>query len=151
MRIVLGDITSVRFGIIVHGCNAQGVMGSGVAEALRDKYPQIYDDYRQRYENNSLNLGDIVTTQIDDRLLVVSLISQENYGKDGKKYASLFAIQTGLEKILYMRENSKFHLEPIVLPRIGAGLGGLDWVNVENMLLALEKRYNNLEFTVCVL
>ena len=39
------DITTVDRGIIAHGCNCQGVMGSGVARFLRDKYPQIFPEY----------------------------------------------------------------------------------------------------------
>src|SRR5271167_114181 len=40
------DITTVDEGIIAHGCNCQGVMGSGVARFLRDKYPQIFPYYQ---------------------------------------------------------------------------------------------------------
>ncbi len=38
-KYVSGDIRCVSSGIIVHGCNAQGVMGSGVALALRTTWP----------------------------------------------------------------------------------------------------------------
>jgi O-acetyl-ADP-ribose deacetylase (regulator of RNase III) len=30
-QIKFGDILDAQYGIIVHGCNAQGVMGSGTA------------------------------------------------------------------------------------------------------------------------
>ena len=46
IKVKLGDICSVNSGIIVHGCNAQGVMGSGVAKAIRLKYPQVFEDYK---------------------------------------------------------------------------------------------------------
>ena len=47
------NITEVTQGVIVHGCNAQGVMGSGVAKQLRAKYPEIYVDYLDGLEEYS--------------------------------------------------------------------------------------------------
>ena len=42
---IRGDIITSLDDHIVHGCNAQGVMGSGVAKALRDEWPQIFKPY----------------------------------------------------------------------------------------------------------
>lgn len=34
-----GNLLDITSGVIVHGCNMRGVMGSGVALAIRNKYP----------------------------------------------------------------------------------------------------------------
>lgn len=39
-----GDLLSSK-GIIVHGVNSQGVMGSGVAKQIKDKWPEAYGSY----------------------------------------------------------------------------------------------------------
>ena len=44
MKIKHGDILSVANGIIVHQVNAQGVMGSGLAKQIREKYPMAFDE-----------------------------------------------------------------------------------------------------------
>ena len=64
IKVKLGDICSVNSGIIVHGCNAQGVMGSGVAKAIRLKYPQVFEDYKNFKNQFGLELGDYIPTQI---------------------------------------------------------------------------------------
>ena len=38
MKIVVSDLLDIEQGMIVHGCNAQGVMGAGVADQIRRKY-----------------------------------------------------------------------------------------------------------------
>lgn len=42
-----GNLLDVTKGIIMHGCNCQGVMGSGVALAVKRKYPLAFDRYSQ--------------------------------------------------------------------------------------------------------
>ena len=56
---IKGDLLQWPSGInvIAQSCNAQGVMGSGLAKVIRDTYPQVYSDYRAAYEANTLTLG----------------------------------------------------------------------------------------------
>lgn len=44
---IVMDITTATRGIVVHGVNCQGVMGSGVALAIRTKWPQIFESYKK--------------------------------------------------------------------------------------------------------
>ena len=77
------DITTVDFGVIVHQVNCQGVMGSGVAKAIRDKWPQVFTSYYSKYqkfciEGKSL-LGEIDVCPINEHLFVVNLFGQEDF------------------------------------------------------------------------
>ena len=42
-----GDLLNVTEGIILHGCNGQGVMGAGVAKAIKMKYPEAFTAYKE--------------------------------------------------------------------------------------------------------
>ena len=44
---VQGDITKSDCDIICHQVNCQGVMNSGVAKAIREKWPEVYDNYKR--------------------------------------------------------------------------------------------------------
>ena len=48
---VKGNLFDEPQEIIVHGCNARGVMGAGFAKDLKEKYPENYKEYR-KYCNN---------------------------------------------------------------------------------------------------
>lgn len=46
IQVIAGDITKAKENIIGHQVNCKGVMGSGVALDLRNKYPAIFDPYK---------------------------------------------------------------------------------------------------------
>ena len=120
------DITKVRSGIIVHGCNAQGVMGSGVAKQLRATYPDIFTDYCELIANfNRVGmsaLGKVAWSDITTDLVVANAITQCFYGQDGKKYVSYDALDAAFASIASFAKvtESTIHI-PFL---IGAGLGG---------------------------
>jgi O-acetyl-ADP-ribose deacetylase (regulator of RNase III) len=117
-----GDLLTTDIKHIAHGCNAQGVMGSGVAKAIRDKYPQAYRDYNDVYNSRGLNLGDAVYSHQDDGKIIVNAITQQNYGRDPNiVYVSYWAIAESFRKI------EMFNIKEIALPMIGAGLANGDW------------------------
>ena len=80
---------------LVHCCNAQGVMGSGIAKQIKKEFPDAYNVYRQSYiRKQKLPLGSI--TYSDG---VFNLVGQEYYGYDGKRYMNYGAIAKGFNHI----------------------------------------------------
>lgn len=159
MKYVDGNITEATQFFIAHGCNAQGAMGSGVAQALRVKWPQIFEPYK-RACNSMHILSDsyavsFVPVDVPDHV-VLNLITQDRYGRDGKKYASYLRITESLTDVidLYSRALNPVEYDrnqfEIAIPKIGAGLGGLKWEFVEEILKELEEKYPNVEFVVYV-
>lgn len=132
------DITTVVSGVIVHGCNAQGVMGSGVARALRNKWPQIYDPYRRMCDKERYSqrlLGEVCPVDVSDDptlpIYVLNGITQQLFGADGKPYADINAIRSVLKKSM---DFASQHELDLYLPEIGCGLGGLKWDDVQQVM-----------------
>lgn len=115
--------------IVVHGCNAQGVMGSGFAKELRSRYPDAYTEYRNTFLNKGLALGDVVCYIPTDNLVIANAITQVNYGYDGKKYVSYDAIDTAFTEIEDMASTlvQYQHSVEVHFPLLGAGLAGGNW------------------------
>lgn len=131
------DVTTVDSGIVIHGVNCKGVMGSGVALAIRNKWPQVYTQYKQACDANvdhmEAMLGESHYVLIHhgkngEPLYVGNVFTQLNYGKDGKVYANLEAVKHG---ILTTIDFANAIGAPIYMPRIGCGLGGLDWDDID--------------------
>ena len=118
------NILEVTSGVIVHGCNAQGVMGSGVAKQLRAKYPEIYDAYvthLDSFKTNSCSpLGSVNFVLVHSGLTVANAITQEFYGRDGKQYVSYEALHKALADVVDVADGHTVHVPYL----IGAGLGG---------------------------
>lgn len=136
-----GDVVNAFYlgqvDVLVHQCNARGIMGSGIAKQIKDSFPAAFDDYKQRHttQGNHLELGQNVITTIERQLeqcngLIVNLIGQNNFLPRGQKHTSYDAIHDGLT-------NLKEHLEDyhkVAMPKIGAGLGGGDWKVIEAII-----------------
>ena len=45
IRYEKGDVLTTNDDIIIHGCNSAGVMGAGVALAIKRKYPKAEIDH----------------------------------------------------------------------------------------------------------
>jgi len=139
IRIVRGNLLDAK-GMIVHGCNAQGVMGSGVAKAIRAKWPGAYAVYRAAYEKAGLCLG-TVTTWRDDDVTVVNGITQEFYGRDGRVYVDYDAVGAVFKTVAEMQRISR---QDVNFPLIGCGLGGGDWTKVAKIIENTQHPSTNL-------
>lgn len=133
MRIIKADILSHTCDLLVHGVNLKGKFNAGLAKIIRKKYPPVYVSYMSTYKN--AELGDYVPIILGEKV-VCNLFSQKTYGRTGI-HADLKAIENGLRRIIN-------DLEPalIAIPKIGCGLGGLDWSDVRVILEELEKEYS---------
>lgn len=144
-----GSLLDATEGLIVHGCNAQGVMGSGVAAAVREMYPQAFRDYRAAYERQGhrLHLGQIIWTRIstEPKLAVANAITQEFYGRDPNRvYADYQAIETIFTKLGHYARQWQV---PVHFPLIGAGLANGDWGIIEPII---EKALDGVQHTLWI-
>lgn len=123
------DLLQTEVRHLIHGCNSRGAMGSGVAKAIRDKYPQAYRDYRDTYDNYGLELGNIVVSVQDDEKVIHNAITQLDYGRDKNRvYVSYWAIAEVFRKI------NQWGIREIALPKIGSGLANGDWNVIEAII-----------------
>lgn len=131
---VKGDLLQTEVKHIIHGCNSHGVMGSGVAKVLREKYPKAYQDYNDAYNSYGLALGDNIVSVQDDGKVIHNAITQKDYGRrDDRVYVSYWAIAEVFRKI------NSWGVKEVALPKIGAGLANGDWnvisAIIENTLI----------------
>lgn len=137
-----GNLLSVKNGIIAHGCNAQGVMGSGVAKQIADTYPDALIQYKadvSKWVDESLIrsrahlLGRVSLWSNSDNFAIASMITQENYGKDGRKYVSYDAMDAAFASLAKAAASVNMSIN---IPLIGAGLGGGNWKIIESIIEA---------------
>lgn len=128
-----GNLLDVTEGVILHGCNAQGVMGSGVALAVRWKYPQAYDKYLSFLNTNDGEvLGDIVWVKVSDTLCIANAITQQYYGRNNKRYVNYSALAKCFMEVIDTCAAN--YIKELHFPKIGAGLGGGDWNIIEQLI-----------------
>jgi O-acetyl-ADP-ribose deacetylase (regulator of RNase III) len=137
MNIIEKDILTVERGIICQQVNCQIVMGSGLAMAIRDKWPIVYEDYINdclKYKNDFERLGLTEYVKVGDKLFICNIFGQLYYGYDRKKrYTDYSALNTAFRDIA--QEKDQLGKLDIYFPfNFGCDRGGADWNIVSKMI-----------------
>ena len=124
---------------IAHVCNCQGVMGSGIAKTIKERYPQAFNEYRKHEETRGLTLGSVSVAKFnthDGSKLVLNLHAQEFYGTDGKRYLDYEAMY---ECLIEARHWLNFYdIKSLGVPyNMGCDRAGGSWTIVEAMIKAV--------------
>jgi O-acetyl-ADP-ribose deacetylase (regulator of RNase III) len=144
IKIIKGDMLKVQRGILVHGCNCYGVMGAGIAQQVRSRWPDVYDFYARHCETLGKGaLGTITIHNPAKDLVLVNAMTQDGFGK-GMRHVNYEAVAQCFERINDVLGHKASQL-PVCFPMIGAGLGGGNWPIVkaiidETLLPQFERR-----------
>lgn len=107
-------------------------MGSGVALAIKCKYPKVYQSYKQYQKDYGLSIGQVdVVTICKDEFFIVNAITQQFYGRDfNTVYVSYPALGEVFKKLnTHFSKDRVFHF-----PKIGAGLANGDWNVISDII-----------------
>ena len=138
-----GDLFTTNANIIIHGCNCQGKMNSGVAKAIRENYPDAYEIYMEAHKCGALQLGHNIYYHEGNKV-IVNALTQKYYGYDNKQYVNYDAIRNCLFQLKFMLKMMEGKIK-IAMPKIGCGLGGGDWNIVSGII---EEELNDFEVEV---
>jgi O-acetyl-ADP-ribose deacetylase (regulator of RNase III) len=117
------------FDVIIHGCNCQNTMGSGIAKELRDRYPEVYvadNCFQVQPEAKLENFSSYFT----GKFLIVNAYTQLHYlprGVDHFEYESF--------KIILRKMKALYRTRHFGFPYIGMGLAGGDKDRIMNMII----------------
>lgn len=129
-------VTYIEFGDIfnlqnipnyAHGCNCAGAMGKGIALQFRDKFPEMYVEYKKMCKEGRFVLGDIYVYNYGIGT-IFNLATQVTW----RTKADIKAIEDALVKMLNYADENRIYA--IALPKIGAGLGDLSWNDVKSII-----------------
>ena len=140
------DILEIDCQVICHQVNCMGAMRSGVAKAIREKWPAVYKTYLLGLKLKSETLGTISVTDVDKNKHVVNMYSQYEYGYDGKRYTSYDAFCSCLEAI---KDFAIYNdIKSIAFPyNIGCCRGGANW----NVIYAMiESVFSDTELDIYI-
>jgi O-acetyl-ADP-ribose deacetylase (regulator of RNase III) len=128
INVLKGDLLNATEDIIAHQVNCQGVMGSGVAKAIKHKYPIAFNEYSKMstfYKNIKHQLlGKCQIIAVGNGKYVANLFGQYNFGWS-IKHTDYEALK---EALTTLKVSAKDNSKSVALPyNIGCGLGGGNW------------------------
>jgi O-acetyl-ADP-ribose deacetylase (regulator of RNase III) len=123
---VYGDLFSSSADAYAHGCNIEGIMHAGIAKEFRERYPNMFKDYVKRCKAESFRPGTGYLFKNPVRPHIINLATQAHRGAE---YKFLDAALAWLAK-----EAGALGIKSVAMPRIGTGLGGLEWCIVKKAI-----------------
>ena len=158
-----GNIFDSNAQVLVCPVNCVGVMGAGLAKEF-DKKIMIYhsncmnvellhDKHKELCDKGELCVGKPVLVDVgNDKIPNVMMFPTKN---DWRKPSEITYIEFGLENFIigfqsYTIHDEKIPYKSFAFPKLGCGLGGLDWKDVKPLMLKyLDTEYiNNLGITI---
>lgn len=133
-----GDLLKASENIIAHGCNCAGGYGSGVAGQIAKKWPDARNSYLKQHNSYGWDLGFVQYVDVDDKI-IANCATQEAYLPRGVCHADYDAIEECMYKVKAYAKSMKFS---IAIPKIGAGLAGGDWAQIEEILIKVFHDYD---------
>ena len=120
---------------LVNTVNTVGVMGKGLARAFATRYPEIVPPYRAACESGAFKAGGVQLIGLNRAsgaraprasadLIVANLATKEHWRNPSK----LEWVDRGLAALA--DKLSAEGISSVAIPKVGAGLGGLDWARV---------------------
>jgi O-acetyl-ADP-ribose deacetylase (regulator of RNase III) len=142
--------------IIVHICNDVGGWGKGFVMAISKRWKQPETEYRNWYKNNELEqtdtvqferlerrdkysnekkfeLGNVQFVKVMDDIWVANMVAQRNIrpDKDGIPPIRYSFVSECLERVRVFAKRKKASVH---MPRIGCGLAGGEWTEIEEIV-----------------
>lgn len=138
LNYVIGDATEPQADsgrIIVHVCNDIGGWGKGFVMALSRRWPEPERQFRHWYADRAENdfaLGAVQFVEVDDKLWVANLVGQRGLRRTKAGPPVRYdAIEAGL---VMVTDNAAVLDASVHMPRIGCGLAGGEWDQIEPIL-----------------
>jgi len=133
IQYVAGDLFANEYDApaLAHGCNCIGSMGTGIAVGFRERYPDMYEEYRRlcKAKPRLFNPGDCFLWKATDKPWVFNLATQENTWRSRATYEWVE------QALRAMRSRSEAeNVGAIAIPRIGTGYGGLSWKKLRPLI-----------------
>lgn len=138
-----GNICDSTAQVIVNPVNLVGVMGKGLALEFKQKYPEMYKEYRCLCLNGQLkDMG--LHLYKKSTPWILNFLTKFHW----RNPSDLELIEQGL--IVLAKNYQEWGIHSIIFPKIGCGLGGLDW---NRQVKPLIEKYmglcNDLECIIC--
>lgn len=142
-----GNLLDAQTDVIAHQVNCQGVMGSGVAKQIKEKWPKVFEEYKCICKPTKMVVSAspvlsrmLGMCQLVDRTgnnsgeFVANLFAQHDYGRDYKRYTNYEAIYVSLNSL--KEQMDREFLTSVAFPyKMSSDRGGADW----DIILAMIK------------
>jgi len=123
-KALIGDMFASEMQTIVNTVNCVGVMGKGIAQIFKKKYPSMFDDYAIRCKRREVRLGEPYHYMDKSGISIVNFPTKGHW----RAATRLQDVEDGLD--YFVNHFHEWGVESVAFPPLGCGNGGLEWATV---------------------
>ena len=128
---VRGNLLEADVDALVNPVNTDGVMGKGLALQIKNAFPDVFASYQRACKSGEVTVGRMhVVPRLGSPRFVVNFPTKTTW----RKPSELDYIKDGLRDLV--RVVPEQGIGSLALPPLGCGLGGLNWRDVEPLIVA---------------
>lgn len=145
---ITGDLLMAKEDLILaHAVNAQGVMGAGIAKAIRQKFPTNFFQYKEACENSDIT-GKCVLG-ITSSNMIANLCTSRGFGSEVDSEESI------LKNTILAIQDMFDQLEKMYLPRkvicsnkFNSGIFNVPWEKTEAIIAKFMEKYTDYKWVI---
>ena len=128
-----GNLLEAKVEALVNPVNCVGVMGKGLALAFKQAYPDNFYYYKTACSLGEVKVGQMFITANNSFLYPFYIINfpTKEHWKDPSK---IEYVKDGL--VALTKDIHRLQIKSIAIPALGCGLGGLEWKEVESLIIS---------------
>lgn len=133
------NIINVKADALVNSVNLVGVMGKGVALAVKEAFPENYKMYKKACDEKRIDIGKIFVTETGQLFprYIINFPTKKHW-----RYPSKYSwIEAGLISLKDWLKTSD--IKSLAIPPLGSGSGKLDWNRVKQMIFSELKEFSD--------
>ena len=127
-----GDLLKTNVDIIIHQCNCLGSMEKGLALQIKNKYPEVYEDYVdfcKTVKKSKDLLGECLISETNDGHYVANIFGQDKYYPRNIRHTDYTALEGSLNFLKTWMKGNRIKTAgcPFLM---SCALAGGDWDGV---------------------
>lgn len=128
IKVLIGNLFESEAQTIVNTVNCVGIMGKGIAQEFKKRYPEMFKNYKERCDKGEVKLGQpyIFKTLYDKA--IINFPTKKHW----RSVSRVDDISKGLD--YFIERYKTWGITSIAIPPLGCGNGGLEWAVVGPLL-----------------
>lgn len=133
IRLLSGNLLESKAQALVNTVNTEGVMGKGIALQFKEAFPLNARLYVKACKEGKIGIGKLLVTRekslYEGEKIIINFPTKTSW----RKPSEYNYIEEGLKNLVSIIETER--IQSVAIPPLGAGNGGLNWVQVKKLIL----------------
>ena len=145
MKFVQGNLLEAPVEALVNTVNTVGIMGKGIALMFKEAFPENFRAYEDACERKEVKIGHMFITEsrtFEGPRWIINFPTKKHWRQPSK----MEWITEGLKDLQQVIREHNIH--SIALPPLGAGNGGLNWLDVRLEIQRILGHLHDVEIIV---